>query len=56
MRKRSILRLLYDADLIVNLEEAHKEKPSTPERMEEIIGKSFLTESGRKLAREVLRP
>jgi hypothetical protein len=47
-------KALYDADLIVNLEEAHKEKPSTPERIEEIIGKSFLTESGKNLGREIL--
>ena len=46
-------KALYDADLIVNLEEAQKEKPSKPERMEQIIEKSFLTESGRTLAREV---
>jgi hypothetical protein len=47
-------KALYDADLIVNLEETQKEKPSKPERMEEIIEKSFLTESGRKLGREIL--
>ena len=46
-------KALYDADLIVNLEEAQKEKPSKAERMEQIIEKSFLTDSGRKLAREV---
>jgi hypothetical protein len=46
-------KALYDADLIVNLEETQKEKPSGPERMEQIIEKSFLTDSGRKLAREV---
>jgi len=46
-------KVLYDADLIVNLEENQKEKPSKPERMEQIIEKSFLTESGRRLARDV---
>ena len=49
-------KALYDADLIVNLEETQKESPSKPGRVEEIIEKSFLTEKGRKLAREVLTP
>jgi HD superfamily phosphohydrolase YqeK len=47
-------KALYDADLIVNLEENQAEKPSTPERLEEMINKSFLTENGLSLAREVL--
>lgn len=47
-------KCLYDADLIVNLEEAHKEKPITPERLEELIEKSFFTQMGRQLAREAL--
>ncbi|MBW2609828.1 MAG: HD domain-containing protein [Deltaproteobacteria bacterium] len=46
-------KCLYDADLIVNLEENQKEKPSDPERLAEIIEKSFLTESGRKLAKTI---
>jgi HD superfamily phosphodiesterase len=45
--------VLYDADLIVNLEEAQKEKPFQPDRMEQITQKSFLTESGRKLWEKV---
>ncbi|MBW1863911.1 MAG: HD domain-containing protein [Deltaproteobacteria bacterium] len=45
---------LYDADLIVNLEENQKENPSEQERLASIIEKNFLTESGRKLAGEVL--
>jgi len=47
-------KALYDADLIVNLEENQKEKISEPERLTEIIEKSFLTEPGRKIAQEVL--
>jgi CRISPR/Cas system-associated endonuclease Cas3-HD len=46
-------KALYDADLIVNLEETQKETPSSSERMAQILEKSFLSESGRKLAREV---
>lgn len=47
-------KVLYDADLIVNLEEKHKESPLQPEKLFGIIMKSFLTESGRKLAQKVL--
>jgi HD superfamily phosphodiesterase len=49
-------RCVYDADLIVNLEEAEKkrEEPLSTERLESIIEKSFLTETGAKMAREVL--
>ena len=46
-------KVLYDADLIVNLEEAREEKPFRPDRMEEITQKSFLTESGKKLWEKV---
>lgn len=49
-------KALYDADLIVNLEENQKEQTSAPERLEQIIDQSFLTDSGRKIAREVFRP
>ncbi len=49
-------KALYDADLIVNLKETHKEKPLAPEKLSKILGKSFLTESGRKLAKEILVP
>ena len=45
-------KILYDADLIVNLEE--KEDPVTEEKLAAIIEKSFLTPSGRKLAGELL--
>jgi HD superfamily phosphodiesterase len=47
-------KVLYDADLIANLEEKQKENPMEKERLEKIIEKSFLTESGRKEAHKVL--
>jgi HD superfamily phosphohydrolase YqeK len=48
-------KCLYDADLITNLEENHKEEPMAPGRLARIVEKSFLTESGKKLAVEILR-
>jgi HD superfamily phosphodiesterase len=47
-------KILYDADLIVNLEEAHKDSPIQPEKLSRIVEKSFLTASGGKLAERVL--
>lgn len=53
-------KVLYDADLITNLEENQKEhlekneEPISRDRLEKIIEKSFLTESGRKKAESVL--
>ncbi len=47
-------KVIYDADLIANLEDNHKEEPLKPERMESIIKKSFLTESGKVEARKTL--
>ena len=47
-------KVLYDSDLIVNLEEKQKESPSPAEQLEKIIEKSFLTRSGQDLARKVL--
>jgi HD superfamily phosphohydrolase YqeK len=49
-------KALYDADLIANLEEKQKERPSDPQRLADIIDKSFLTETGKSLARDVLIP
>jgi len=45
-------KILYDADLITNLEE--KEEPVNEKKLADIIEKSFLTMGGRKLAGEVL--
>jgi len=46
-------KCLYDADLIVNLEDNQKEHKTGRERMTSLIEKSFLTENGKVLAREV---
>ncbi len=46
-------KILYDADLLVNLEEKHKQAPIAAEKLKTIIETSFLTESGRKLARSI---
>ena len=45
---------VYDADMIANLEDNHKESPVEPEKLASLIEKSFLTESGRKIAQQVL--
>lgn len=45
-------KVLYDADLIVNLEEQIKENPKEGEKLEELIAKAFLTESGKTEARK----
>jgi HD superfamily phosphohydrolase YqeK len=47
-------KVLYDADLIANLEERHQEQPIAPERLATIIDSSFLTAEGRRLAASVL--
>jgi hypothetical protein len=47
-------KVLYDANLITNLEEKHKGDPVDAEKLTRIIDKSFLTDSGRQTAREVL--
>ena len=47
-------KVIYDADLIANLEEKQKETPSTPEHLEKIIEKSFLTKTGQSMARNLL--
>ena len=46
---------LYDADMLVNLEEKQEEEEKKPsEALERVIEKAFLTESGKNLARQVL--
>ncbi len=47
-------KVLYDADMITNLEEKHKDDSIDAARLESIIEKSFLTETGGQKAREVL--
>ncbi|MBW2064388.1 MAG: HD domain-containing protein [Deltaproteobacteria bacterium] len=45
---------VYDADLIVNLEEKYKKDPPDRESLSVKIDELFLTESGKRLAAEVL--
>lgn len=47
-------KILYDADMIVNLEESKQENKLSPEKLASIIANNFLTESGRKLAQKIL--
>ena len=50
---RTDFKTVYDADLIVNLEEKYKNKPVNKERVEKTIEKLFLTKSGKKEAKKV---
>ena len=43
---------LYDADMIANLEDRQKEDPMAHEMLTNVVEKSFLTESGRNLAKD----
>jgi hypothetical protein len=43
---------VYDADMIVNLEEGMGNGSRDPEKLKTLIEKSFLTETGRQLARK----
>ncbi len=47
-------KVLYDADLLTNIEEKQKTAPSDPEQLADTIEKAFLTENGRLEARKVL--
>ncbi|MGD8888308.1 MAG: HD domain-containing protein [Desulfobacterales bacterium] len=47
-------KVVYDADLLENMDEYQKEKPSDPHQLTEKIEKLFLTSSGREIAKEVL--
>jgi len=47
-------KILYDADLIVNLDEKYRESPPTGEKLETVLNKSFLTDSGRRVAKKNL--
>ncbi len=44
---------VYDADLLVNVEETRKDKPLPPAKLAKIIKGSFLTVSGRNLAKKI---
>jgi DNA-directed RNA polymerase subunit RPC12/RpoP/HD superfamily phosphohydrolase YqeK len=45
-------KVVYDADMIVNLESTLKEKPKTTDELENLIASAFLTESGKAEARK----
>ena len=47
-------KVLYDADLIANIEDNQKESPSDPEKIKKIIAASFFTENGKKVAEQQL--
>jgi len=47
-------KAVYDADLIANMEDNHKDKPIEADHLDKVIGKSFLTESGEIEAKEIL--
>jgi hypothetical protein len=47
-------KVVYDADLIENLDERQKENPIDPAKLAETVEKSFLTNTGREVAKEVL--
>ena len=47
-------KVLYDADLIVNMEENTKKAPMDEERLDNLVENAFLTKSGGKFAKKVL--
>lgn len=47
-------KVLYDADLLVNLEEKQKEAPSSAEHLRKVVERSFLTTAGAEVARKKL--
>jgi len=49
-------KVVYDADLIENLDENLKENPAGREKLAEKLGRIFLTAGGREIAKEVLLP
>jgi len=50
----SNFKAVYDADIIVNLEEAAKKTPVDPAEMKSMIDEKVLTEAGRQLAIKIL--
>ncbi len=47
-------KILYDADLIANIEDNGKKSPIEPDRLKDIIEKSMLTRGGKEEAKRVL--
>jgi hypothetical protein len=48
-------KAVYDADLLTNMEEKHKDQTADPEQLGAWIERALLTASGRELARNVLK-
>ena len=48
-------KALYDADLIENLEEKHKKSPLNREELTDILKCSFFTETGKIIAKKILK-
>ncbi|MFO7932306.1 MAG: HD domain-containing protein [Thermodesulfobacteriota bacterium] len=46
-------RVLYDADLIANIEDKRKESETDPEQLKKTISKNFLTRAGKQRAEEL---
>jgi hypothetical protein len=46
--------VVYDADLLENLNEKQKKAPRSEAEIETLIERAFLTDSGREMAREYL--
>lgn len=46
-------KALYDADVLVNIEEGDVEKPRDREKLAQLIDTRFLTEAGKELAKEM---
>ena len=46
-------KVLYDSDMITNMEERHKENPMQPDRIQKFIQESLLTEGGKEEAKQV---
>ena len=47
-------RVVYDADMLVNLEDKQKKDPMDREQLAALIQTGFLTDTGRELARSIL--
>ena len=54
-RKTTNFKAVYDADLIVNLEEKLKESSLSEDKLNKIFDTAFLTKAGRELAEKVLK-
>ncbi len=47
-------KVVYDADVLANIEERHKKEPMAVEKLAELVKTKFLTKCGSELARGVL--